>query len=123
MERDRELTKDEKIDFEVERLKEIYKEVDERKTRTLEGLIQECAFMRITLAELRRNINESGVIDEMPQGDYSILRESPYVKTYHTMVQRYTTANEKLLSLLPKEEKVPPKDDGFEDFVENREDV
>ena len=123
MERERELTKDEKIDFEVERLKEIYEEVDERKTRTLEGLIQECAFMRITLAELRKSINESGVVDEMPQGDYSILRESPYVKTYHTMVQRYTTANEKLLGLLPKEEKVPPKDDGFEDFVENREDV
>jgi len=123
MARKRELTKDEKIDKEIKRLKDIYKEIDQRKTKTLEGLIQECAFMRITLEELRKNINETGVIDEMPQGDYTILRESPYVKTYHTMIQRYTTANEKLLGLLPKVEKDPPKNDGFDDFVEGREDI
>ncbi|HBD01637.1 MAG TPA: hypothetical protein DC053_23400 [Lachnoclostridium sp.] len=123
MPRKKELTKDEKIDKEIKRLKEIYKEVDQRKTKTLEGLIQECGFMRITLEELRKNINETGVVDEMPQGDYTILRESPYVKTYHTMIQRYTTANEKLLGLLPKEKEVPHKDDSFDNFVEGREDV
>jgi len=123
MPRKKELTKDEKIDKEIKRLKEIYKEVDQRKTKTLEGLIQECGFMRITLEELRKIINETGVVDEMPQGDYTILRESPYVKTYHTMIQRYTTANEKLLGLLPKEKEAPPKDDGFDNFVEGREDV
>ena len=29
--------------------------------------------MRATLAELKQNINIHGVIDELPQGDYSIL--------------------------------------------------
>ena len=75
--------------------------------------------MRITLEELKENINIHGVIDEMPQGDYSILRESPYVKTYNTMIQRYTTVNDKLIALLPKEvEKI--EDDGFESFVMSR---
>ena len=59
--------------------------------------------MRITLDELRDCINKYGVIDEMCQGEYTILRESPYVKTYNTMIQRYTTVNDKLLALLPKE--------------------
>ncbi|HBH0409660.1 TPA: hypothetical protein KR341_002219 [Clostridioides difficile] len=56
----------------------------------------------------------------MQQGEYSILRESPYVKTYNTMIQRYTTLNDKLLALLPKD---TPKiiDDGFDDFVSEKQ--
>lgn len=121
MARKKELTKDEKIKKEIKRLKDIFKEVDAKKQKTVEGLIQESAFMRVTLEELRDAINENGVIDEMQQGEYSILRESPYVKTYNTMIQRYTTINDKLLSLLPKD---IPKiiDDGFEDFVSGKND-
>lgn len=118
----KELTKDEKIKKEVSRLNRILKEVDDKKKKTVEGLIKEAAFMRITLEELRDCINENGVIDEMCQGEYTILRESPYVKTYNTMIQRYTTINDKLLALLPKEV-VKEADDGFENFVFGREDV
>lgn len=118
----KELTKDDKIKKEVNRLNKILKEVDEKKKKTVEGLIKEAAFMRITLEELRDCINENGVIDEMCQGEYTILRESPYVKTYNTMIQRYTTINDKLLALLPKEV-VKEADDGFENFVFGREDV
>lgn len=117
----KEMTKDEKISKEIARLKNILKEIDPKKQKTVEGLIQEAAFMRATLEELRENININGVIDEMPQGEYSILRESPYVKTYNTMIQRYTTVNDKLLSLLPKD--LPKtKDDGFENFINSKND-
>lgn len=118
----KDLTKDDKIKKEVNRLNRILKEVDDKKKKTVEGLIKEAAFMRITLDELRGCINENGVIDEMCQGEYTILRESPYVKTYNTMIQRYTTVNDKLLALLPKEV-VKEADDGFENFVFGREDV
>ncbi|WP_434794416.1 hypothetical protein TPDSL_13950 [Terrisporobacter petrolearius] len=116
------LTKDEKIKKEISRLNKILKDVDDKKKKTVEGLIQESAFMRITLEELKNDINANGVIDEMCQGEYTILRESPYVKTYNTMIQRYTTINDKLLALLPKT--IEKEDnDGFEDFVNSREDV
>lgn len=118
----KDLTKDEKIKKEVSRLNKILKEVDEKKKKTVEGLIKEAAFMRITLDELRDCINKYGVIDEMCQGEYTILRESPYVKTYNTMIQRYTTVNDKLLALLPKEV-IKEVDDGFDNFIYGREDV
>lgn len=121
MDIDEYLRKETLIKKEITRLKGIYKKVDERKRKTVDGLIEECAFMRVTLTELRRLILEHGVVDEMSQGDYSILRESPYVRTYHTMIQRYTTASEKLLSLLPKNDPAPVTDDGFEDFINERE--
>lgn len=123
MARKKVLTKEQKIEAEVKRLTQIFKNADSKKLDTVKGLIDECAFMRITLGELREAIDQNGTIDEMPQGEYSIIRESPYVKTYHTMVQRYTTASEKLLGLLPKDERPINDNDGFDSFTNERDEI
>lgn len=123
MARKKVLTKEQKIEAEVKRLTHIFKNADSKKLDTVKGLIDECAFMRITLGELRAAIDQNGTIDEMPQGEYSIIRESPYVKTYHTMVQRYTTASEKLLGLLPKDERPLSDNDGFDSFTNERDEI
>lgn len=118
----KDLSKDKRIKKEIERLNDILKDVEVKKKETLQGLIVESAFMRATLEDLRKDIDENGVIDEMPQGEYSILRESPYVKTYNTMIQRYTTINDKIMALLPKD-KIEEKEkevDPFEEFLKGR---
>lgn len=115
----KELTKEEKVKKEMRRLKRVYKDLDIKKKQAVDGLIEEAAFMRVTLEELKVMIDESGPIDEMPQGEYSILREHPAVKTYNTMIQRYSTIIKQLSDLLPKEV-VKEKDDGFESFVMDR---
>ncbi|MED4530923.1 hypothetical protein [Metabacillus fastidiosus] len=113
------IEKEKEIKKEAARLKRIFKELDANKKSASEGLIQEAAFMRATLTQLKEDINLNGTIDEMEQGGYSIMRESPAVKTYNTMIQRYTTVMKELLSLFPKE--VPElKDDGFDAFVRER---
>lgn len=110
-----------RVSNEKTRLNSIFKDVDAKKKRSLQGLIDEAAFMKATLYDLKKLINESGVLDEMPQGDYSILREHPAFKSYNSMVQRYTTVTEKLFNLFPKEEiKMPEQDDGFNDFAGDR---
>lgn len=108
---------------EIRRLTCIFKEVESKKQRTIKGLIEESAFMKVTLLELKEIIQEEGVINEMPQGDYSIMREHPALKAYNTTIQRYTTVAEKLLGLLPKD--VQKNDDGlseFSTFLNERED-
>jgi flagellin-specific chaperone FliS len=112
-------TKEIKIKKEIRRLKSIYKDVEEKRKKTCEGLINEAAFMRATLEELKVIIDNDGPIDEMEQGEYTILREHPAVKTYNTMIQRYTNIISKLASLLPKEV-VKESDDGFDDFTNDR---
>ncbi|GGC97847.1 hypothetical protein [Pontibacillus salipaludis] len=109
--------KEKEIKKEFNRLRRILKKFDIEKNRlsTAEGLLHESAFMRVTLQELKEDINQNGAIDEMPQGDYSIMRESPSVKTYNTMVQRYATVNKEIFSLLPKDQS--KADDDFESFV------
>lgn len=99
---------------EIKRLTDIFKEVDNKKQRTVKGLIEESAFMKTTLLELKEIIQNEGVINEMPQGEYSIMREHPALKSYNTTIQRYTTVTEKLLGLLPKD--TPKNDDGLSEF-------
>lgn len=115
------LTKDEEIKKEIKRLNKILGEVEKNKKEAVEGLIQEVAFMRATLQELKAMIDENGPIDEMPQGEYSILREHPALKSYNSMIQRYTTACKEIFSLLPKDIKVVQEDE-FDEFINNRAD-
>ena len=77
--------------------------------------------MKATLKELKASIDENGPIDEMQQGDYSILREHPALKAYNTMVQRYTTVIKELINSLPKEQ-IKELSDGFDEFVGDRSD-
>ena len=115
------LKKDKEISNEVKRLTNIFKDIDKNKRLSAKGYIEEAAYMKATLKELKKAIDEQGAIDEMPQGEYSILREHPELKAYNTMVQRYTTIIDKLTGLLPKEIQKETSD-GFDEFVGERGD-
>ncbi len=105
---------------EKKRLKTLLLDLAEDKKKAAEGLIDECAFMRATLKQLRDYIDANGVIDEMQQGDYSILRESPAVRTYNTMVQKYSAVCKQLFDMLPNKGNLPPADDEFEKFRQSK---
>lgn len=115
------LYKDREIKNEISRLTRIFKDIKSNRKCTVKGLIEEAAYMKATLKELKKSIDENGPIDEMPQGNYSILREHPALKSYNTMVQRYTTVIKELSNLLPKEQ-VKEVSDGFDEFVGDRSD-
>ena len=115
-----ELSKEEKIKKEINRLKRIYKDIEVNRKQTIEGLISEAAYMRVTLEELRNTIDTEGVIDIMPQGDYSIKREHPAMRIYNTTIQRYTSITKQLTDLLPKEIQ-KEVDDGFNNFIIGRD--
>lgn len=109
------LSREERIELEKKRLDDIFSSIDADKKDVAQGLIDEAAFMRVTLQDLKEEINENGTIDIMPQGEYSIRRQSPEVQTYNTMIQRYNTTYKELFNLLPKE-KSELVDDEFEYF-------
>jgi len=107
------------ISAEVARLSALFEGLEGRKKDVVEGLIQECAFMRVQLEELKIKLLKEGFMITMPQGKYEIQVESPYSRAYNTMLQRYTTAIAKLAEQLPKEV-AGLIDDGFDDFVDDR---
>ena len=121
MSRKKKVSKDTLVNREINRLTNLFKDIDANKRLTAKGLIEEASFMKATLQELKEMIDEHGPIDEMPQGEYSILREHPALKSYNTMVQRYTNIINQLTNLHPKEEIKQEVDDGFDDFLKKRD--
>lgn len=99
------LEKEKKIKQEINRVKKIYKDFPKEKLKVLEGLIQEAAFMKISLEEMREDLLTNGLTEVFEQGSQKFERERPHVKIYTTFMQRYSGVMKQLIDLLPEEQK------------------
>lgn len=105
------LEKEKKIKQEVNRLKKIFKDFERDKAKVLEGLINEAAFIKITLEETRQDLLQNGLTELFEQGEQSFKRERPEVKIYTTFIQRYSGVMKQLIDLLPPELKKEETDE------------
>lgn len=117
--------REKKIENEVARLSKNYAAIDGKTRAIIRGLIQRAAFMRVSLAELEDDLNTYGFTEWFSQGDQEpYQRKRPTAEIYNTLNGNYQKIIRQLTDLLPK---VPlePKDpgDGFDEFVDGREDA
>ena len=110
------------IDIEIKRMMELFKDISEDKKELVIRLIERVAFMTVTLQILEDDIKTKGPTYKFEQVKQKMIIENPSQKSYNTMINRYTYAYDKLMSLLPKESEVVEEDDGFEDFINSRAD-
>ncbi len=108
------IEKDKKIKQEINKFKKIYKDLEKEKFKTIEGLISDAAFLKITLCELKEDILENGLTELFEQGEQSFYRERPEVKTYSTFLQRYTGVMKQLIDLMPQSQKNNENDELIE---------
>lgn len=101
----------EKILKESERLNEIFIDLDENRKEVAKEMIERVAFMTIQLQILEEKIKAKGPVQIFKQGKQKMEIESPAQKTYNTMMNRYTSAYDKLFSLIDK----LPEDNDDED--------
>lgn len=114
-----EIDKDKDIDAERQKLSRIFADIDEKRRGTVQRLIDNAAFMAVTLENLQAQINENGVVSEYQNGENQWgTKKSPEVEIYNTMIKNYTAIIKQLTELLPEGE--TKEDDGFERFVHNR---
>lgn len=116
-----ELTKREKIQAEIDRLSKLLSDVDGKSKKIISSLINNAAFMAVTLDELQETMNENGVVSEYQNGENQWgTKKSPEVEIYNTMIKNHSAIMKQLTDLRPK---TPPttKDDGFGSFVKERE--
>ncbi len=119
------LEKNKEIKKEVNRLKKLFKEIDENKKKLVYTTIEDIAFMTVTMKELRENIIREGTTVTYKNGEHQYgTKQSPDAQLYLQMSQKQTQAMKILIDCMPKREKVinTPQDD-FDDFVNEREDV
>jgi len=109
-----------RIKRELTRLRKSFKPLPEDKRRLAEGLMQEAAFMRVTLEETREIIDQEGVIELFEQGKQRFLREHPATKVYAALINRYSAVVKQLIDLLPDGDKQKTEADELMAFVKRR---
>lgn len=97
--------KNKKIKKEINKIKRVFKGIPKNKKEIVEKLIENAAFMSITLDELKEDIKKYGVKETYVNGkDQYGFKESIESKTYNTMIKNYSNVIKQLIDFLPKEE-------------------
>lgn len=113
------IEKDDLIKKEISLIKSLIKDVDKKKVKGLNSLIENTAFMAVTLRELRETINKEGLTCEYQNGENQKgIKRSPQVEIYNTMIKNYINAMSKILEQSPKGSTLI--DDGFDDFINGK---
>lgn len=106
--------KEKRIKKEITRFKKFIKNLNQEEQQMCMHMINELGFMKVTLEDLKEEVNNGGVITEMPQGEYSIMRENPALKSYNTMIQRFNATLKQLDEFINKNN---PKEAGEVDLL------
>ncbi len=115
------LTKEEKIKKEIRRLSGLFTKIDAKAKKAVKSLIENAAFMAITLQDLQDTINEKGVIEEYQNGaNQHGFKKSSEVEIYNAMIKNYSSIIKQLTDLLPKAVPVPSKEDGLDKFIASK---
>ena len=112
-----EIEKEKRIKKEINKLKKIFKNLSEDKRKAAEGLIEEAAFMKVTLEEAKYIINKEGLVELFEQGTQRFIREHPATKVYNTMIQRYATVCKQLFDMIPDPDAGKQAEDELMAFV------
>ena len=118
-----EITKDAKILAEIKRLSTIFNKLENKTKKAVQTLIENAAFMAVTLQELQDAINTKGFVETYSNGaTQSGLKKTSEVDIYNTMIKNYSSIMKQLTDLLPKIDPNHIKaDDGFDAFVAKRQ--
>lgn len=100
------ITKETRIKQELERLAEIYRELPENKLALVIPLLENAAFMKITLEDLQESINRNGCSEEYKNGENQYGKKAAAdLQAYNSLIKNYNTISDRLEKLLPPEQR------------------
>jgi len=85
----------------IKRYMELYQDIPKDSQKKAEELIKRLADVLVMLDQCTEHINAEGAVTEMPQGDYSIMRENPYSKVYDAKSKIMLSIISQLDKMLP----------------------
>lgn len=100
------LKKDTRIKREFKRLEMFYEDLEENKLKFITPLIQNLAFMKVTLEDLQEVINKNGCYDEYKNGANQYGKKaSAEIQSYNSLIKNYNNISERLEKMLPERKK------------------
>jgi hypothetical protein len=102
-----------RIDTEMKRLSLLFASITDKKRQLVDGLLNRAAYMRITLEDYERDLDENGYVESFTQSEKTepYERERPVARLYNTMNKNYQSIIKQLTDLLPEEVKSTIADD------------
>ena len=98
--------KEKRITAELARISKPFEKVDANQKTVIAPLLQNAAFMKVTLEELQEIINAEGVTEVYQNGaNQRGTKQSATLQSYNSLIKNYTTAIKTLAQLLPPVEK------------------
>lgn len=96
--------KEKAVKKELRKLNALFKDIPEKNKKLVEGLINNAAFMFVSLKELQEELNENGAVIAYTSGNgFDTIKDNPAHKAYTNMLGKYTAIIKQLNDLLPKE--------------------
>lgn len=96
------MSKEDKIKREIKRLKKIFSNLTQDASDVAERLIENAAFMAVSLAELQALINLHGYTEEYQNGESQKgVKKSSEVDIYNTMIKNFNVTMKQLIDMLP----------------------
>ncbi len=109
------LTKEERIKKEKQRLTKIFKNIPKDKKDLCTGLISNAAYMHATLEDLQEIVNSEGAVTSGVNGNgFITTNEHPAQRCYNSTLDKYVKTMKALTDLLPDNEKGEQKKAGEE---------
>lgn len=102
--------KDKAIRKETNRLSRVFADIDDDHKAVAKQLIQNAAFVSVTLKDLQDLINTNGAVEEYDNGGGQTgTRISPAMQSYTKLIANYNAVIKQLISLLPADKKQAAK--------------
>lgn len=96
--------KKELADKELARMKKLFQPLPENERTFIQPLLENAAFMRVTLDELQIKIRLEGATDEYQNGANQCgVKISAAIQAYNQLMKTYHTLMDKLMAKLPAE--------------------
>lgn len=91
-------SKDTRIKDEIDNLSYILDIVEDNKKKLADRLIQEFAFVKVSIDETKAIINREGIVEETVKG----IKESAATKTYKTLVTILASLSKQICDMIPE---------------------
>ena len=104
-----ELERNNRISQEFQRISIYFENLPENKQSIVIPLIQNAAFMRVTLDDLQEIISEQGPVEAYQNGENQYgMKQSAALQSYNALIKNYGATVKTLFGLLPAPEKKKP---------------
>jgi hypothetical protein len=97
------LSKDDRINAEIDRLDSIFSDLDSNTRTSIDGLLRRAAYMRVTLEDYEKDLDEHGYVEAFTQSPNTppYERERPVARLYNAMNKNYQSIMKQLIDSLP----------------------